>query len=413
MRIAIIGTGLAGLTAAYLLNNKYDLLVFEKNNYVGGNNLMCNPEAKDLTTGFAIFNKKTQPLFAKLLNNLNVNYQQTTIGFSVKNTAKNFEFLSSNISSFSYKMLHPRFIKMRIEINKFKRVILQYAVKSLDYEEKFSDFLDKYNFSNLIRESYIYPMLSFIWPCSPNDLAGFSAKFVCEYLVKYEVLNKPNSNWCQVIGGAIKFIDQLAQSYPSKILLNTQIISVSKLGEKYVVIDNSGGKHVFDKVVFACNARQAGKILANNYPQLNELVNNINHQTVKAILHTDTCVMPKQRNLWSNLNCMLHSGVYGTNISYTYNLNKLQNIVAPKLYLLTLNPWAQPNKDKIIGSFNYNIPMYNPTTLKMRTALLELSGMDNLYFIGAYLGYGNNEDAVTTAYNLVEKIDSSLVKALA
>ncbi|GBL04644.1 NAD(P)/FAD-dependent oxidoreductase [Glaciecola sp. KUL10] len=427
-RIAIVGTGISGMTCAYLLNRQHDITVFEANDYVGGHTatkeVNVNGKQYAIDTGFIVYNDWTYPNFIKLLDKLGVVNQPTEMSFSVKNLASGLEYNGNTINSlFAQRrnIISPSFWRIVLDIVKFNKLCKAHLAENKPSKNiTLLAFIEQNNLSKGFTENYILPMCAAIWSTSLEASANFPLSFFLKFFNNHGLLNiTDRPQWRTLVGGSKQYIEPLTANYKDKIKLSSPIQSVTKVdGSYHVSFLNQGSEQSleFDEVVFACHSDQAMKML-----QLNES-NELNHKDYEdvlgaipysmneVVLHTDTNVLPKRPLAWASWNYEI-CGTQGESqkpASVTYNMNILQRIESDTTFCVTLNNTAAIDSSKILGTYHYAHPQFSPQMVAAQSRREEVCGKDGLHFCGAYWYNGFHEDGVRSALDVCKRFGESL-----
>lgn len=409
-KIAIIGTGIAGLTSAYLLNKEHDITVFEANDYIGGHtatkDVTVDGKAYAIDTGFIVFNDWTYPNFNKLMNILGVNAQATEMSFSVKNHAQNLEYNGNTINSlFAQRrnILRPRFWRIVRDILKFNKLCKSDdAVQHAEKGVTLYDYIQHHNLSTDFSQNYILPMCAAIWSMTLEDSKSFPLTFFLQFFNNHGLLNiTDRPQWYTIIGGSREYIAPLTESFKDKIKLNTPVTRVIKQDGQFHVTANEQTE-TFDDVVFACHSDQALAMLAEPTPTQVEILGDIGYAMNEVVLHTDTSVLPKRPLAWASWNYLIKGepGEENAPASLTYNMNILQRIQSDTTFCVTLNNTDALDPDKILGKFHYAHPQFSPTMVAAQNRRDEINAAGNGYFCGAYWYNGFHEDGVRSALDV-------------
>ena len=416
MKIAIIGTGISGLTAAYLLNKNHNITVFEKNDYIGGHththDISVNNIDYAIDTGFICYNENTYPNFIKLLKILGVESQKTTMGFSVKSLKKDLEYAGNSISSLFLQrknIFNPSFLWMLKEIVSFnkkaKQDLLQIIPgKSLD------EYLKENRYSEGFINNYIVPMGAAIWSTKPASILDMSALFFIRFFYNHGLLQVQNRpNWWVIKGGSKQYVNKMIVGFEDKIRLSHPISKIRRVNGKIeITADNNPKiKDIFDAVIIATHSNQALDLLSDCTDLELDILSKISYQKNEALLHTDTSILPKNSSAWSSWNYFLDKDPQKP-VSLTYNMNILQNLDSEETFCVTLNGSSLINPDKIIKKINYHHPLFTVEGLKAQGRKHEICGKNNTYFCGAYWRNGFHEDGVVSALDVCEKFGISL-----
>lgn len=421
-RIAIIGTGISGMTCGYMLHKEHDIVVYEANDYIGGHTATVDVEkdGKDyaIDTGFIVYNDWTYPNFIKLLEQLGVQGQPTEMSFSVKNIAENLEYNGNTINSlFAQRrnILRPKFHRIVKDILRFNKMCKAlYANKtSLEIGDlTLGEFLAKHHFSEDFSHNYILPMCAAIWSATLEDIKGFSLAFFLQFFNNHGLLNiTDRPQWYTIIGGSKQYIGPLTEGFKDKIRLNSPVQNIAKQGDKYsVTVGNAESAELFDEVIFACHSDQALTMLDNPTEAQSAILGAMPYGPNEVVLHTDTSVLPKRKLAWASWNYLLkgQNGQQTEPTSLTYNMNILQRLEAPHTFCVTLNNTAHIDPSKILRAFKYAHPQFSLESAKAQNRRNEICGIDGMHFCGAYWYNGFHEDGVRSALDVCQRFGAQL-----
>ena len=402
MKIAIIGTGISGLTAAYLLNRKHEITVFEKNDYVGGHThthaIKTDQTTYAVDSGFIVYNEVTYPNFIKLLDQLGVKRQKTTMGFSVKSVNKNFEYAGNSLKSLFAQRLNyfrPSFWIMLRDIIRFNKMgKADMAILSVDV--KLGDYLNDNKYSKSFINHYIIPMGSAIWSTKANSMLNMPALFFIRFFNNHGLLQiKNRSGWWVIKGGSKEYVKKIIAEFESKIRLNSPVQSISR-SEDSVTIQSADKEEIFDAVVIATHSNQALQLLEDSSKKEREILGALPYQSNDALLHTDSSVLPKRKLAWASWNYNLDQEP-NKPMAMTYNMNILQSLDAEDTYCVTLNNNDFVDDKKVLKTLHYDHPLFTPEGIRAQKRKHEISGLNNTFYCGAYWRNGFHEDGVVSA----------------
>jgi predicted NAD/FAD-binding protein len=405
MKIAIVGSGISGNSLAYTLSKEHDITLFEKNNRLGGHShtheIISQGKKINVDTGFIVFNKKTYPLFTKLLDELNVHYEKSDMSFSVFSKDRNFEYNGTTLNTlFSQRknIFNYKFIKMIYEIIKFNKVAL--TLLSAKTEISLETFLRQNNFSDYFRKNYILPMGSAIWSSNINSMLKFPAVFFVKFFNNHGMLNiNDRPQWLTVTNGSKEYVEKLTASIKKNIRLNCPVKAV-KRNKDSVEVKSSDGTEIFDYIFFACHSDEALKLIIDPSTQEKEVLSSIPYSKNEVTLHTDESIMPNNKLTWAAWNYNIDS----TNdmpIALTYNMNILQNLKTQQTILVTLNDNGNINPEKVLKKINYDHPLFSLKSVEAQKNYGIISGVNRTGYAGAYWGNGFHEDGISSAYNAI------------
>lgn len=408
MKIAIIGTGISGNTLAYLLSKhkNISLTIFESDQRMGGHThtheIMIDGQKINVDTGFIVFNKKTYPLFTKLLKFLKVKIEKSNMSFSVFSPKRNFEYNGTSFDSlFSQRknIFNIRFIKMLFEILRFNKQ----SIKILGQKKEISlgSYLKGNNYSNYFIHNYILPMGAAIWSSDIKTMLEFPALFFIRFFHNHGMLSvNKRPQWYTISDGSNSYLTKLTKPFKNSIRLNSRIKKVIRQNNK-IKIQSNFGNEIFDYIFFACHSDQALSLLDKPTSDEISILRAIPYKQNKVVLHTDTSVMPKNKKTWAAWNYNIDN-TSETPIKLTYYMNTLQNLKTKTPVLVSLNNY-DIDKKKIIKKINYTHPHYSLKSIEAQKNIDKISGHNRTYYLGAYWGNGFHEDGVKSAYKAYEK----------
>ena len=413
-RIAIIGSGISGLTCGHLLHKNHDITIYEANDYVGGHTATKDVTVKGrdyaIDTGFIVYNDWTYPHFIKLMNKLGVKSQPTEMSFSVKNETQNLEYNGNTINSlFAQRrnIVRPLFWRIVKDILRFNKLCKSQNVDALPQQQNLFGFLTEHRFSDAFIYNYILPMCAAIWSTSVEDIKAFPFKFFLRFFNNHGLLNiTDRPQWYTLIGGSREYIAPLTEGFEKKIMLNAAVTSVAKTAHGYQVNSPLGSK-VFDEVIFACHSDQALAMLDNqDIPQretIKHILGAIKYIPNEVVLHTDESVLPKRKLAWASWNYSIcdAQNAHLSPAVLTYNMNILQCIDSSTTFCVTLNDRQSINDKDILGVYHYAHPQFNDDAIEAQARRSEISGVAGLHFCGAYWFNGFHEDGVRSALDAV------------
>lgn len=415
-KIAVIGSGIAGLTSAYLLSQKHDVTVFEKNDYIGGHtatvDVEVNGQQQAIDTGFIVFNNKTYPNFLELLKQIGVDKQATEMSFSVTNQTTGLEYNGHNLNTlFAQRrnLFNPKFWQLINEILRFNKLCkLRYQTKDFTDGATLGQFLAEQNFSEYFANHYILPMGAAIWSTSLLEMKNFELKFFIQFFHNHGLLNiQDRPQWYVIPGGSRSYIKPLTKGFADNIHLNADITHINRHHNAVVIRFADGSEQTFDDIVLACHSDQALALLDDASPDEIAILGDIPYANNDVVLHTDTNLLPKKKAAWASWNYQL-SEDRARPASVTYNMNILQGLQLSQTFCVTLNQSDQIAPEKILRKFNYAHPVFNVTSQAAQLRRLEVCGRNRTHFAGAYWYNGFHEDGVRSAVDVAERFDCFL-----
>ena len=416
-KIAIIGSGISGLTCAHLLNSQYDIDVFEAGDYIGGHTatkeIFYAGKTWRLDTGFIVFNDRTYPNFEKLLANIGIDRVATQMSFSVKNSDTGLEYSGSDLNTlFAQRgnIFNVKFLKLIKEILRFNTLCTTaWDNKSVDQEISLGGFLDDQGFSDYFCLHYILPMGAAIWSASLENMKAFPLYFFVRFFYNHGLLSVTNRpQWYVIPNGSDSYVQPLIKGFEEKIHLNTPVTEVIRKDGHIQLKTAQGDWQIFDEVILACHSDQAMRILSDLNQHEQRVLGKMAYQQNEVVLHTDLSMLPKKKRAWAAWNYNLNSDNQRP-AAVTYNMNILQNLPADApVFCLTLNQTNAIDKDKILATFNYSHPVFNQQSITAQQQREDICGKNNTHFAGAYWYNGFHEDGVKSALDVCRRFDVSL-----
>ncbi|MDG5899291.1 FAD-dependent oxidoreductase [Shewanella xiamenensis] len=413
--IAIVGTGISGLTCAHLLSQSHKVTVFEANDYIGGHTATVDVDYQGKTyaidTGFIVFNDRTYPRFERLLARLNVSILPTEMSFSVHNALTGLEYNGHHFASlFAQKrnLLNPRFWAFLNEIVRFNKSCKAIYQQDQYPDANLGDFLDRERFSAFFAEHYILPMGAAIWSSSIEDMRAFSLRFFIRFFEHHGLLNVTDRpQWYVLKGGSRSYIPELIAPFKDNLHLNSPVSAIER-HDDCVKLQVNGEWHVFDEVILACHSDQALGMLSDATSAEKAILGDLQYQNNEVVLHTDTRILPKRKAAWASWNYRL-DGDKKRPASVTYNMNILQRLPSDApTFCVTLNQSELIDESKILRRFNYAHPVFNERSLQAQARREEISGKNRTHFAGAYWHNGFHEDGVRSALDVCDHFGISL-----
>jgi len=414
MKIAIIGSGISGLTTAHLLHKQHDITVYESENHIGGHvntiDLYAENEPVSIDTGFIVFNDWTYPNFENLLLELDVKVQRSEMSFSARCEASGFEWCGNGLQGLifnrdNWKQLKP--YQIFYDIVRFKMLAIEYLDNDND-SLTLGAFLDKHKFNPAFIKYYLLPMGAAIWSSNVEKINVYPAKSFLEFFKNHGLLNlKQRPQWKTITGGSKKYIAELIKPFANRIHTNTTVENIKRIANRVEIFTKGRNPEYFDHVFLACHSDQALSLLDDSNKEEKEILGNINYQKNTAVLHSDASMMPLRKNAWSSWNYLVpeHSS---DNVNVTYYMNRLQNLRTEQDYFVTLNPNQDIDPSKIFKTIDYTHPVFDYPAIHAQHKYKTINGQHNTWYCGAYWRNGFHEDGVWSALRTVETFNHYL-----
>ena len=410
MKVAIVGTGISGLVCAHLLHPHHEIAVFEANDYVGGhtNTVDVTLEGRDyaIDTGFIVYNERNYPNFVRLLDQLGVATQPSSMTFSVRNERTGVEWRGSNLNTmFAQRrnLLRPSFHRMLIDILRFnkaaKRLVDDDRLGRADESVSLAEFVSTLRLSPRFTEEFLIPFGASIWSADPSTFLDFPATTYTRFMANHGLLDlRGMPQWRTVAGGSQRYVEKLIPPFADRIRLRTPVAKVVRtaVGVEIVTAD---GPERFDKVILAGHSDQSLRLLADADPAEREILGAIRYQPNTATLHTDTAFLPVNPRARASWNYHVGAGDQ-REAALTYWMNELQSIDSPHEFMVTLNQADRIDRSKVLAEFEYDHPVYDAEAIRAQGRRPEIQGVNGTFFAGAYWGYGFHEDGVRSALDV-------------
>ncbi|BFN14297.1 MULTISPECIES: NAD(P)/FAD-dependent oxidoreductase [Marinobacter] len=404
-RIAVIGAGVSGLTAAWLLADKHDVHMFEAGDYAGGHTNTEQVEVGGRTwpvnTGFIVFNDWTYPNFIKLMDRLGVASEVSNMSFSVDCHASGLQYNGTSLNTlFAQRrnLFNLNFLKMIREILRFnKETRADLAAGTIPDGETLGEYLNRNGYSRYFRNYYIVPMGAAIWSAPEIVLEQFPIRFFLQFFNNHGMLSVDDRpTWRVISGGSATYVNRMMDKLGERTHLNSPVTSVKRDDEGVTLVAN-GQEHRFDQVIFGCHSDQALAMLDDATDDERSILGAIAYQKNDVVLHTDASVLPSNRLAWAAWNYMIPE--HSTQpVSVTYNMNVLQNFDdAPETFCVTLNRSRDINPEKVIKRFEYDHPVFTLDAVAAQERYDDIGNRNRTHFCGAYWFNGFHEDGVRSA----------------
>lgn len=410
MKIAIIGSGISGLSCAWLLNKKHDITLFEKNDYLGGHSntasIFYNGNKVVVDTGFIVFNFRTYPNLKAFFELLKVKISKSNMSFGIKDLDNGFEYSGNNLAGlFAQKknLFNLKFLKMFKDIVKFNRTSIKLIESGEDLKNiTLNEFIDDLKLGDYFKSYYLFPMAGAIWSCPLELIKNYPARTFLQFFYNHGLLTITNQpQWYTVDGGSKEYVKKMSESFDDKIKLGCNIVKSEKVGEKIILTDKEGKDYEFDHVIFASHADQTYKIISDKTKQEKKILSKIKFSKNTAILHKDQKQMPKNKRAWASW--VYLSKQKENKVSLSYWMNNLQNINNSYPLFVTLNPIDQIDKKDIFGKYEYEHPIFDEEAINSQKNLDKIQGKRNIWFCGAWTKYGFHEDGLNSAINIAKQ----------
>jgi predicted NAD/FAD-binding protein len=408
--IAVIGSGIAGMSAAWLLSQKHDVTVYEKNGRLGGHS---NTVAVDTSlgptpvdTGFIVFNDATYPNLIALFEHLGVETKISDMSFGVSLRGGETEYSSVDTSAFlcgGRNLVSPRFWSMTWDLLRFYRSAPLDLLRTRDQLISLGEYLNQNGYGDAFQRDHLLPQAAAIWSASMGEIHHYPACAFVRFFENHGLLKlKGRPKWRTVEGGSRAYVEKLTAPYAARARLNAGAVSVRRDGAGVWVRDAQGHAERYDSIVIATHGDEALAILDDASPEERRLLGAFKYAKNRAVLHTDAAFMPRREPLWASWNYVGDNPDGGCVV--TYWMNKLQNIQSKEQIFLTLNPRTEPRAGTVLYETNYDHPVFNAAAIRAQEQLWSLQGVRNTWFCGAHFGSGFHEDGLQSGLAVAEQL---------
>lgn len=407
LRIAVVGSGVSGLSAAWLLSMRHDVTLFEQADRLGGHSNTVAVQGPlgsiDVDMGFIVFNHETYPNLVAMFNHLGVETYETEMSFSVSRHNGGLEYAGTSLAALfaqPLNMVRPRFWYMLRDLRRFyataPRDLPELAVRPLSL----GAYLACRRYSAWFRDDHLLPMAAAIWSAAPSTMLDYPAASFIRFYENHGLLKlHARPAWHTVVGGSKAYVRKLAQRLGGNIRSGTKIVDIARDTRGVVLRMRSGETKRFDHVVVATHADEALALLGDVTDQERRLLGSFRYTQNRAILHADASLMPRRRGVWSSWNYIENDGAY-----VTYWMNRLHRVPPVPQLFVTLNPSASPAQDKILKTEHYAHPIFDARAVEAQKHLWTLQGERNTWYCGAYFGAGFHEDGLQAGLAVAEDL---------
>lgn len=413
MRIAIIGTGISGLGAAYLLNPYHDITVYEKEDGIGGHSrtvdVIDGEKTVPVDTGFIVFNEKNYPHLTGMFRHLGVQTVKSDMSFGASIADGDLEYGSKGMFAQRGNLLRPAFWGMLRDILRFNRSAAAYIEN--DHRVTLGECLDELKMGDWFRRYYLQAMGAAIWSCSVNTILKFPAETFLRFFKNHGLLTvNDHPQWYTVAGGSRRYVEKITAPFAKKIKTACGVTSVMRQNDGTISVhDAKGGEEFYDHVVFASHADQALAMLKTPTALEREILSAFTFQKNTVVLHEDESFMPKKRGAWASWVYLSEtSRDQADSVSLTYWMNNLQPLPTRKNIFVTLNPGRQPAVDKTHNWHVFSHPVFTREAIDAQKRLAEIQGVAGISYCGAWQRYGFHEDGLLSAVNVAKNLRASI-----
>jgi predicted NAD/FAD-binding protein len=410
-RIAVIGSGISGLSAAYFLKRKHDIRLFEREQRLGGHSRTITVKHRDriipVDTGFIVFNERNYPNLTALFSELRVPVKDSDMTYAMSVGDGEFEWGAQDLNTIfgqRSNLFRPSFYRLFREVMRFNQAA-EHAVAA-NPTISLGDLIASLGLSDSFRQLYLLPMSGAIWSSPPRQMLAFPARVFVDFFRNHGLLAMSGQpQWRTVDGGSQEYVSRISGMLGSSISTNCAAVSVRRLPDGVEVTDGSGNKTNFDQVVFACHSDEALALLTDATQSETKALSAIRYQRNDAILHRDPRFMPRRRRCWASWNYKSDGKGNEPAVSVTYWMNRLQGIDPAYPLFVTLNPQASVAEHDIFDRHVFHHPVFDSAAISAQDDLRILQGQNRTWYCGAYMRHGFHEDGLLSALQVVDKLE--------
>lgn len=410
MRIAVIGAGVAGLASAYRLSREHQVTLYEANGYLGGHTHTHRIEQAgrhyDVDTGFIVFNPERYPLFTRMLDELDVPSQPTSMSFSVQNAASGLEYGAANLDTLFCQrrnLASPRFLGMLKDLRRFYREAPD-LLRLPEPGPSLGDYLAENRYGDAFRDDHLVPMAAALWSSPAQRIMAFPARYLVQFMANHQMLQVARRpQWRVVQGGSSRYVDALRRCWSVREMPSLPVVGVRRLQDR-VVVATRGGHQTYDQVVMACHSDQALRLLEDPSPAERDILGAIPYQENDVVLHTDASVLPRNRKAWSAWNAYVPAHP-ARQCTVSYCMNILQGIRSDRPFIVTLNRSEDIDPGSVLARMRYEHPVHTAACVAAQARKPEISGQRRTWYAGAYWGWGFHEDGMRSAMDVVQGLE--------
>jgi uncharacterized protein len=413
VRIAVVGTGIAGLATAWLLNRRHAVTVFEAETRAGGHSHTVQVRAGEhdipVDTGFMVYNEYTYPLLTQLFAHFGIRTGTTTMSFSASIADGSLEYGGGSLGALLAQrtnLLKPAFVRMLLDIVRFNRTSLRWLDQPGEDDLTLGDFLNRHGFGRGLGEWYLLPMAAAIWSAPVARMLEYPARSFLSFFANHGLLSINGQHaWRTVCGGSRQYVERMLGEFRPRLRLATPIAGLRRWPGGVEIRDGRGEVSRFDHVVLACHGDQALGILEDASPRERALLGAFNYQANRAVVHGDARLMPRRRAVWSSWNYLAQrSSTAGARVSVTYWMNSLQNLPTAQDVFVSLNPLREPHPDLVHDEIAYAHPVFDHASMAAQVRMGEIQGQGGVWYAGAWLGHGFHEDGIRSGVEVARAL---------
>jgi predicted NAD/FAD-binding protein len=414
MRIAVVGAGISGASAAWALSKNHDVVVYESEQRLGGHSHAVDVDYDGASiavdTGFIVYNELNYPNLTALFAELGVETKASDMSFGLSLDGGKFEWSGKTVRSlFAQRknMVALPYLWMLREVLRFNKLCRTDLAAGVLTGLSLGAWLDRHGLSRRFRDDYLMPMAAAIWSTPAVHVLDFPAESFVSFFANHKLIDPDRPIWRTVVGGSRAYVEKLARSYEKNLRIGTPVTSIVRDRDGVLVIDASGAREWFDEVVLACHSDQALDLLVDASREERDVLSAIRYRANDVVLHRDDRLMPKRRAVWSAWNYLgsrKDPEAGSRDVAVTYWMNALQGIDPARPLFITLNPPIEPDPAKVFRRFSYAHPQFDAAALQAQRRVLSLQGRRRTWFCGAWTGHGFHEDGLSSGLDVAERL---------
>ncbi len=416
MKIAVVGAGISGLSAAWLLSRRHEVTLYEQEGRLGGHSNTVDVEIDGVShpvdTGFIVFNRDTYPNLCGLFSLLGVSIADSDMSFGVSLCEPDIEWAGTNLASVFAQpgnLARPRFWGMLQDILRFNSAVTERAANGTAEHISLGEFLVRNRYGDAFRDWYLLPMAAAIWSCPTQTMMSYPLATFARFCHNHGLLRvNDRPQWLTVRGGSREYVKRLAASLQD-VRRASAVKGLQRVSDG-VLVQAAGVLERYDQVVLACHSDEALALLGDTATASERrLLGAIRYQPNHAVLHTDTALLPRNRRVWSSWNYMAGVGAPDSRpVSVSYLMNRLQPLPFEQPVVVSLNPFIEPDPARVIARIDYAHPLFDGPAIDAQARLPEIQGRDRLWYCGAWTGYGFHEDGLASAVRVARHLGADI-----
>ncbi len=410
MRIAVVGSGISGLGAAWLLSREHEVVLFEKESRLGGHththHVSVGEREFAVDTGFIVYNNENYPLLKRLFAELGVATQSTKMSFAVHDARNGLEYNAGSLGGLFIQprnLVAPKYLRMLRDIRRFYREA-HHLLETEGPGPTLGEYLRQHRYSPLFIEDHLVPMTSALWSSPSSQVMDFPAKYLIRFMRNHHMLKiKGRPEWRVVSGGSASYIDAMRSTWKAIVRTSSKVLRVTREPNRVRVVTSVGDDY-FDHVVMACHSDHALVLLGDATELEREVLGAMPYQTNEVVLHTDKRMLPANRKAWAAWNAHVSDKEVTAPCTVSYCMNILQSLESPVPFVVTLNRTADIDPNKILAKMRYRHPVYTHASVKAQNRRAAINGLHRTWFAGAYWRYGFHEDGLRSAVSVAHAL---------